>query len=846
MSIVTPLLILLMVIYHALAYSASLIDEPVQACVIARDVDLTDDVRAKFAQCLGWQADQTSPICLGSYQPLTVAPLASPDEIRIMADRVSFYQDKPSSLKGHVEIQQNQRIVNAQTAYVYRDPKSKQITKIEFLGNVRYLEPDKLLIARKATINPQNKSGQTEDVIYRFNTNKRTAVLPAWGRAGLMQRFPNSDYLLRQATYTTCAPQDKAWDLEAKSIVIDNKKKMGVARNVTLRIRERPVLYVPYLSFPTTKERKSGFLMPLAGYSNVGGFDLGLPYYWNIAPNYDLTLTPHLYTKRNVMLGGEFRYLTANSAGIIVGNFLPDDAAYRNFLNSHAEQFPSFKDKSTNRWLYGALNTTQFTPNLRLNVNVQQVSDDYYFQDFSSNLALITQRQLLRQADLTYSTEHWTFRGMAQSFQTLHPINETPIADQYERLPQLYAHGYYYELPAEANLNITGQYDQFFWPTSTLQDPIIAMLPGVIPGVEMPQGPRFHFNPVLSLPQRTNWGFITPSAEFVENYYQVRNDWHDTHTEYNRFIPRFSTHAGLFFDRNFNWKGGSYTQTLEPSLFYLYVPFYDQSRLPIYDTANMIFNFDQLFRTNRFSGFDRIGDANQLTYALTSRWLSNETGAERASFSIGQIKYFTNRNVQLCRSLTGSCIANPLEIGQLSPFYGVSPIASRAVYHFNPALKILGDYVWDPATSGTNNGGLNLHYQPKPNAIINVGYSYLVNGDVTKVRNDAGVDNSLHQGLISVSWPISDRWSTIGAYSHNISKDYSMMSLLGIQYDSCCWAARILGGRTFKSLNAEFSPQYNNNIYLQILLKGLGSVANSDPGSVLNTYIPGYEDPFRR
>lgn len=219
------MLILLMVIYHALAYSATLIDEPVQACVIARDVDLTDAVRAKFAQCLGWQADQSSPLCLGSYQPLTVTPLASPDEIRIMADRVSFYQDKPSTLKGNVEIQQNQRIVNAQTAYVYRDPKSKQITKIEFLGNVRYLEPDKLLIARKAMINPQDKSGQTEDVIYRFNTNKRTAILPAWGRAALMQRFPNSDYLLRQATYTTCAPQDKAWNIEAKSIVIDNKKK---------------------------------------------------------------------------------------------------------------------------------------------------------------------------------------------------------------------------------------------------------------------------------------------------------------------------------------------------------------------------------------------------------------------------------------------------------------------------------------------------------------------------------------------------------------------------------------------------------------------------------------------
>ncbi|MBI2785937.1 MAG: LPS assembly protein LptD [Legionella longbeachae] len=836
MSILTTVLVLSMLFYHVFVYSASLIHEPVQACVIARDIDLTDAIRTKFAQCLGWQADHSSPICLGSYQPIIVKPLASPDEIQIRADRVSFYQNKRSTLIGHVELQQNQRIVNAQTAYVYRDSKSNQITKIVFLGNVHYLEPDKLLIARKAMINPQDKSGQTEDVLYRFNTNKHTTVLPAWGRASLMQRFANSNYLLRQATYTTCAPQDKAWDLEAKSITIDNQKKVGVARNVKLRIHEWPILYVPYLSFPTAKERKSGFLMPLGGYSNVGGFDLGFPYYLNLAPNYDLTLTPHVYTERNVMMGGEFRYLTMNSVGVFSGNFLPNDAAYKNFLNSHAEQFPQFRGNSNNRWLFNVLDTTQFNPDLRLNVNVQQVSDDYYFQDFSTNLALITQRQLLRQADLTYSTEYWTFRGMAQSFQTLHPINEIPIDDQYERLPQLLAHGYYYDLPGQANLNVLGQYDQFFWPTSSVQ--------GFVE--EMPQGPRFHLNPILSLPLRKSWGYITPSVEFVENYYQVQNNWDHTRGEYNRFIPRFSAQSGLQFERNFNWMGDYFTQTLEPSLFYLYVPFYNQSQLPIYDTANMIFNFDQLFRTNRFSGFDRIGDANQLSYALTSRWLSEYSGTEIASFSIGQIKYFSDRRVQLCSSPTGFCIANPLEIGQLSPFSSTSPIASRAAYHLSPFWKLIGDYVWDPATSATNNGDLNIHYQPKPNAIINFGYSYLINGDVTNVRNNAGVDNALHQAIASISWPLSDRWSTIGAYSHNISKNYSMMSLLGIQYDSCCWAVRVLGGRTFKSLDSGYLPQYNNNIYLQILLKGLGSVANSDPSSILNTYVPGYSDPFHQ
>lgn len=822
--------------YHALAYSSSLINEPIQACVIARDVDLTDSIRAKFAQCLGWYSDKNSPICLGDYQPITVTSFASPDEIQIMADRVSLYQNKISTLTGHVQVQQAQRIVNAQTAYVYRDPKSNQITKIEFLNNVHYLEPDKLLIAKKVTINPQDKSGQIEDALYRFNAKKRESVLPAWGRASLMQRFANSDYLLRQATYTTCSPQDKAWDIEAKTIFINNKKKVGVAKNVRLRLHERPVLYLPYLSFPTSKERKSGFLMPLTGYSNVGGFDFGVPYYWNIAPNYDLTLTPHLYTLRGVMMGSQFRYLTSNSIGKITGNFLPHDSAYHSFLNGNKEQYPSFKNESTNRWLYHILNTTQFSPDLRLNINVQQVSDDYYFQDFSTNLALITQSQLLRQIDLTYATEHWTFRGMTQSFQTLHPINEPPIFDQYERLPQLYASGYYTDLPIHSNLKVLGQYDQFFFPTSMWQ--------GV--AIDMPQGPRLHFNPVLSSLQEKPWGFISPSLEFVENYYQVQNNWHDNHEEYNQFIPRYHVRGGLFFERNFNWMKNYFKQTFEPSLFYLYVPFYNQSQLPIYDTANMIFNWDQLFRTNRFSGFDRIGDANQLTYALTTRWLSEGTGSELANFSVGQIKYFSDRRVQLCRSPTGVCNANPYEIGQLSSTYGTSPIASRASFYWSSSLSLTGNYVWNPATSATYEGDLNIHYMPRLNTIINFGYSYLVIGDVTQFKNNLVDDNALNQGIISLSWPLSDRWSTLGAYSHNLSKNYSMMSLMGLQYDSCCWALRILGGRTFKSLDAGSLPQYNNNIYVQILLKGLGSVANTDPSSVLNTYIPGYHDPFHR
>lgn len=836
--------LIMLIISHAAAYSSSLISEPVQACVIARDVDLTDAIRTKFAQCLGWQDDRSTPICLGSYQPITVTPLSSPDEVRILADSVSFYREKRSTLSGNVEVQQAQRVVNAQTAYVYRDPKSNEVTKIEFLGDVRYLEPDKLMIARKAVINPQDKSGVTEDVLYRFNTNRNSAVLPAWGRASLIRRFANQDYLLRKATYTTCAPQDNAWDIRADSITLDNAKAKGVARNATLRIHDMPVFYSPYLSFPTSRERKSGFLMPLVGYSNVGGFDLGLPYYWNIAPNYDMTIVPHIYSKRGIMMGGEFRYLTGNSSGKLDGTFLPDDKALGAFLNDNVLKYPRLRDNSTNRWSFGILDNTYFSPNLQLNVNVQQVSDDYYFQDFSSNLVMITQRQLLRQADLIYTTENWTFKGMGQSYQTLQPVNEIRLSPVYERLPQIMANGTYYELPFNANLNILAQYDQFNWPIDRWDlNPLI-----------LPQGPRFHFNPVLSVPMIKPWGYVTPSVQLVENYYDVQNyntlglnnNFGLQNKNFNHAIPRYSVDGGLFFERDLRLMGDVYTQTLEPRLFYLRVPYQNQTPIPAYDSGIMIFNADQLFRTNRFSGFDRIGDANQLAYALTTRWLSESTGGEKANFTIGQIKYFADRRVQLCQNATGYCIDNPAGFGNLSTTYGTSPIASRALYNFNSTWSISGDYIWDPATRATNNADLNLHYQPRPNAIIRAGYSYLVNGDVTAVRNNGTSNNALNQAIAAFAWPLTEKWSTVGAYSQNISKNYSMMSLFGVQYDNCCWAVRVLGGRTFKNLTDDFKPQYNNNVYLQLLLKGLGSVANSDPYNILSTYIPGYDDPFRR
>lgn len=821
------------VIYYYPAQAADALVEPVQACVFASDLHLNPETRARLARCLEWEAHQGSSICQGFYRPIIIQPLADKEETQISADNVSFYPEGRSDLSGHVEVRQAQRIVNAQTAYVYRDANTKQVTKIELLDNVRYLEPGRMMLASKATINPNDKSGHVENVVYRFDVTRAEARLPAWGRASLIERFANQNLLLKKATYSTCAPQDRAWQIEADEINLNQATQSGVANNALLRIADWPVLYTPYMSFPTTNARKSGFLLPIYGYSNVGGFDLALPYYWNIAPNMDATITPHEYSLRGTMIGGEARFLTSNSAATLAGNFLPHDRAYSNFLTVNQNQYPWFKDAPTDRWSFMVRDSTQFSPNLQMNINYQQVSDDYYLQDFSSNLAILTENQLLRQGDLTYTTDHWLFAGMLQSYQTLHPINQSAIADVYERLPQLKAQGHYDELPLNAHFSVLGQFDNFHWTNTWLP---------------MPQGPRYHLNPVLSLPMTRSWGYVTPEVQLVENYYDLHSGSVLAPNTVNRTIPRFSVDSGLILERNASLMGHGYTQTLEPRLFYLNVPYHNQSVVPAFESAYMIFYAEQLFRTNRFSGFDRIGDANQLAYALKSRWISDNSGRELASVIVGQLTYFKNRQVKLCYSPTGNCVDDPQALGFLSPNSKTSPIASQGTLALNSAWGMSGDYVWDPYTQATNNGDLNLHYRPAENKMFNIGYSYLVAGNIIEVKNDPIVNRPLHQATFSYAWPLTETVSTLGAYSYNISEAYNMMAFAGLQYDTCCWAFRLLGGQTFKSLgaNGSLEPRYNNNVYFQVLLKGLGSAALSDPATIIQTYLPGYPDIFHR
>jgi LPS-assembly protein len=353
-------------------------------------------------------------------------------------------------------------------------------------------------------------------------------------------------------------------------------------------------------------------------------------------------------------------------------------------------------------------------------------------------------------------------------------------------------------------------------------------------------------NPVLSLPNNKPWGYVTPAVQMVENHYVLTGSVPDATQTFNRTIPRYSVDSGLTFERTAHVLQSTFTETLEPRLYYLQVPYQNQSIFPAFDSGFMIFTTDQLFRPNRYSGFDRIGDANQLAYALTSRLITDETGQEKASLMVGQIRYFADRRVQLCYAKNGVCTDNPSALGYLSPTAPASPIASHAMYALLPGWIASGDYVWDVNTRAINNGDLNVHYQPEPNHMIRVGYSYLVNGNITQMPNVVLQKKALHQTTVSYAWPLTEQWSTLGVYSYNISERYGMMTFLGMQYDTCCWAVRLFGGQQFQSLSPDaLRPQYNKSVYFQLLLKGLGSVSSSDPGSMIQTYLPGYVNVFQ-
>ena len=608
-------------------------------------------------------------------------------------------------------------------------------------------------------------------------------------------RFTGPDhYEAVDASYTTCVAPHPDWYLRGEELEVDNLRKVGTARNVSVHFLDVPVLYAPWLQFPLSNERKSGFLTPTLGSTGVRGFEISAPYYLNLAPNYDATLTPHYMTKRGLQIGAQFRYLLGDETsplGVATGEM-------------NAEYLPNDRSTGENRYALAWKHNEQFTPWLGGFFNYNKVSDDKYFADFADRIAVTSQKTLPREAGLVATHGPWSFLARAQSFQTLQDP-EAPVVPPYNRLPQVLA-----SLADTDWLGLTwsgtGEYARF------TQDQLA------------PTGERFVLYPTAAFHrQGAAWFFTARAGVHMREYMLDRTTaaLPEQHPSYA--IPITSLDAGLVFERDLTLLDTPLTQTLEPRAFYVYIPYKDQSAAPVFDTALDDFNFSQLFAENRYIGNDRIGDANQLTLALTSRYLDRETGAERLRLAVGQRFYFQDQRVSLNEPLRSASTSDFLvgAEGRLSEAWS---LASLLQYNLD--------------ASDVERFNVGVRYTPAPGRALNATWRY------TRVLVDStGAIEQIKQVDLSGQWPVADRWTLIGRWNYSVADHKTLEAVAGIEYNADCWVLRIVGQRLTTT-----TQQATTSVFVQLELNGLARVGTS-PLELLRRSVPGYlptNDPTLR
>ncbi len=823
---------------------------------------------------LGWI--QTNENRCGGYyleEPFyTSDTLIKSNSIQISSNQLMYAQHGTSVGEGEVTITRAGQQVIASKAYLYRDPQTGKLNAVELFDNVTLREPNSLVVAKYGKFNFTTKAQTLHQILYRttiYNDLKKKPAPPApaqlqqaqkvyqlsaWGQATSFNQDQPKIYEFEQASYSTCPPTDVAWKVAASHIELNKTTGRGTAQNAYLTVRGIPVFYTPYLSFPIDSRRKTGFLWPTIGRDTESGPILGTPFYWNMAPNYDMTITPTYLTKRNFMLADLFRYLTPTTKGEINIEVLPHDKFFTEFQNKMENQFGTSTDpvkQSELRILQNASafrkalyweNTTRFNDHWSSEVDLNYVSDDYYLKNIDKNFNQVTQNQLLQVGEIDYKGQNWNFITRIQNYQTLHPVDEPVIfRNQYARLPQFVLAGNYTDNP--------GGFEYFIQNEATHFD--IRKNPGE--DLILPIGNRFYSQPGISRPFNTPYFSITPRLQFSMTDYALGNVDHQYPSSPRRFLPIFDINNALYFDRDIQLFGDAFRQTLEPRIYYTYIPYRNQNNLPIFDTTVNTLTYDQIFMYNRFSGLDRINDANQLAMGLTTRFINQQTGTEKIKAAIGQILYFQRRRVTLCSSLTNPSTCPPESHDFPSSGANersLSPLTGSLSYAVSAYWSLTANSIWNPQIHKLDNQSLNLHFQPVgTQKIINIGYNFVRDGDRLQGEEPGSSASNLSSTDVSFSWPFLRDWTAVGRWTQNWNHGHFQNLLYGLQYDSCCWAIRFVTGRTFIGLSPTTNTfQYNTQFYLQFALKGLGTVPayGGDPTQLLNTNISGIQNNFGR
>ena len=695
------------------------------------------------------------------------------------------------TLKGHVVVRQGQRQIKSNQ--VQYDRKSNSLST---RGGIDYTDPLVHVTGAGGSYSPV-AGAQFESA--RFNLVQRSAR----GAAQEMQLTPQGIIRLERVTFTTCPVNDQSWVLRAARITLDTRKRIGTGRNARIDFKGVPILYLPWVSFPLGNQRKSGFLFPTLGNTSRGGAQLSVPWYWNIAPNADFTFEPTEYSRRGPDIGGDFRYLTRQQRGELDWDYLPRDAVF------HAGR---------NR--IRLVNVTELPDNFRLTLDGENVSDTQYFEDFSTGPEGTSTPFLNRSAVLSYRDVHWNVRVAAQQFQT---IDSTLLLDQrpYARAPDLTVSADYGWGPADV---VRYGFDS----------EVVEFRRAI--GVT---GWRLDLDPTTSLNFMGPGWFLRPAVAWRATQYELSNTASGQPSSPSRTLPIASVDTGLQLER----AAGSHDQrtvTLEPRVMYLYVPYRNQSLLPVFDTAVPDLDPVELFRTNRYVGADRVGDANQLSTGVTTRLLSAIDGRQYLTATFGQQLYFTTPRVTLPGELPRT--------GRRSDL--VAQLALTAFEHWSADAEVQ----WDPQSSQTQRAHVEVQFHPASDRVVNLGYRFergifeeaaLVTGlpGETPVCGAPGSPScNVEQIETSAAWPIGSSWSVFARGVYSLADHEALERFAGFEYRACCWnlrlgARRYVGARPTSS-TARTGPQ-DTGIWLQLELTGLASVGSASDASLAEA-IPGY------
>lgn len=711
----------------------------------------------------------------------------------ISARKVSSPDGSHYVLEGHAEMRQLDLVVRAER-FTY----NTDTTDFSAEGHVRYQDRSMLLSADQASGNTDLQQCTLDGVRYqllsaRGNGVAQVAVMEDSGLA----RFSG-------ATYSTCDLNHQQWAFAARQMDLDRDEGVGRARDVTFRVLDVPVFWLPYLRFPIDDRRLSGFLMPSIGYGERRGLDLTVPYYFNLAPNYDATLSPRLMTERGVMLGGEFRYLTDSSRGSFNFDYLPHDRRVGSEELLYGESLPS------SRWWYQWRNSSSFGSNWGAAIDINRVSDSRYFEDFGRGLYSSAISFLPSSAYLNGRGDWWNASIGGDQYQ----ITDPTLAEQYEP---------YRRLP---RATFTAEHALLGDLTAGVNSEFVAFSKD-----KALEGQRLDVFPYLSYPIETAAYFLRPQIGYrytgyaLDQLQYTSNPLLRSRHPHNG-VPIFSLDTGLVFERSLHFGDAAWTQTLEPRAYYLRVPYRDQTDLPVFDTQEVPFSFGQLFRSNRFVGSDRQMDANNLSLALTTRFLESATGEERISASIGQIRYFEDQRVQL---------PGPGPTYQPVPTdYSDSTYAGEIDLHLSSRWRVVLDQQWNPNTSRTDLSTVSVQNRFGSDGIVNFSYRYR--------------RNFLEQVDLSAAIPITEGWRVIARENYALNnplaspldphgtKGRTLERFVGVEHESCCIAWRVIARHWISDANGNS----DNAIYFEFDFKGIGSVGQKTDG-FLRRGILGYQ-----